>query len=323
MSKKIKKAMQYRRLGNSALMIAPLILGGNVFGWTIDEPSSFTLLDAFIAGGYNCIDTADVYARWAPGNPGGISETIIGKWSKLRGNRKNLIIATKVGKEMGKDKKGLSAKYIRQAVHDSLNRLNTDYIDLYQSHEDDGSTALEETLNAYSELIREGKVRVIGASNYSAERLSEALAVSNKNGFARYESLQPLYNLYDRDSYEKELEPICLEKKIGVISYYSLASGFLTGKYRSEKDFSKSRRGGGMNKYMNEKGYRILKALDAVSAQYNCTPASVALAWIISRKSITAPIASATNPDQLKSLIKATQITLDEQALALLTEAGI
>ena len=314
--------MQNRRLGNSELFIGPLVFGGNVFGWTIDEPTSFVLLDAFTDAGFNCIDTADVYARWAPGDRAGISETIIGKWLKQRGKREKLVIATKVGKEMGKDKKGLSAKYIREAVHDSLKRLQTDYIDLYQSHDDDLSTPLEETLAAYTELIREGKVRVIGASNYSAGRLAEALSVSRSHGFARYESLQPHYNLYDRESYEKELDALCLAENIGVISYFSLASGFLTGKYRSERDFSKSQRGGGIQKYLNPRGFRILDALDAVSASYHTAPATIALAWLLSRKSITAPIASATNTDQLKTLLQATRIQLNQEDLSLLTEAG-
>jgi aryl-alcohol dehydrogenase-like predicted oxidoreductase len=314
--------MTKRKLGNSGLQVSPLAFGGNIFGWTVDEATSFKLLDAFVEAGFNLVDTADVYSKWAPGNKGGESETIIGKWLKRGGKREQVIIATKVGSEMGPDKKGLSRRYILRAVEDSLARLQTDYIDLYQAHIDDAHTPLEETLEAFTELLRQGKVRAIGASNYSAERLSEALNVSEEHGFARYESLQPLYNLYDRAEYEAELEPLCREKGLGVIPYFSLASGFLTGKYRSEEDVSKSPRGQMVKKYLNERGFRILAALDQVAKQYNATPAKISLAWLIARPTITAPIASATNLEQLKDLIEATELKLDEASIALLNRAS-
>jgi aryl-alcohol dehydrogenase-like predicted oxidoreductase len=314
-------AMQKRKLGNSELEIAPLAFGGNVFGWTVDERASFELLDAFVAAGCNLIDTADVYSAWAPGNTGGESETIIGRWLKRAGKREDVILATKVGMEM-RGKKGLSKDYILRSAEESLSRLQTDYIDLYQSHQDDLETPLEETLEAYSELIRQGKVRVIGASNYSAERLRQSLLVSEQNGLPRYESLQPLYNLYDRAAFEAELEPLCLEQKVGVISYYSLASGFLSGKYRSESDLNKSARGGGVKKYLNERGLSILRALDEVAKRQNSTPAKCALAWLIARPSVTAPIASATSLEQLNDLIEATKLELDASSLRLLDEAS-
>jgi aryl-alcohol dehydrogenase-like predicted oxidoreductase len=314
--------MDKRRLGKSGLEVSPLCFGGNVFGWTVDEPTSFGLLDAFVAAGFDFIDTADVYSRWAPGNKGGESEAILGEWMKQRGNRDKIIIATKVGMEMGPDKKGLSKSYILSSVEDSLRRLQTDYIDLYQSHQDDPQTPLEETLEAYAQLIEQGKVRAIGASNYSAERLAQSLEVSEQRRLPRYESLQPLYNLYDRADYEKELEPICQEKGVGVISYYSLASGFLTGKYRSEEDLSKSVRGQGVKKYLNERGFRILKALDEVAAQHDSTPARIALAWLIARPGITAPIVSATSLEQLNDLIEATKLELDQSSIALLNQAS-
>lgn len=313
--------MKRRRLGNSELEIAPLAFGGNVFGWTVDEPTSFELLDAFIAAGFNLIDTADVYSTWVPGNPGGESETIIGKWLKRSGRREDVIIATKVGMEMGGEK-GLSKSYILRSAEESLSRLQTDYIDLYQSHQDDPLTPQEGTLEAYSELIRQGKVRVIGASNYSAQRLRQSLLISEKNGLPRYESLQPLYNLYDRAEFEAELEPLCLEQNIGVISYFSLASGFLSGKYRTESDLNKSARGGGVKKYLNERGLSILNALDEVAKRQETTPARVALAWLIARPSVTAPIASATSLEQLNDLIEATKLELDESSLRLLNEAS-
>ena len=309
-------------LGNSGLEVAPLAFGGNVFGWTADEPTSFALLDAFVAGGFNLIDTADVYSRWAPDHSGGESETIIGKWLKRSGKRARVIIATKVGKEMGPKSKGLSKAYILQAVESSLQRLQTDYIDLYQSHADDADTPLEETLGAYDQLIRQGKIRVIGASNYSAQRLAESLKVSEQTGYPRYECLQPLYNLYDRADYEKELEPLCREKGLGVISYFSLASGFLTGKYRSKDDLSKSARAEMVKKYLNERGFRIIEALDKVAQQHQLTPSKVALAWLIAHPGITAPIASATNLEQLNELIEATTIELDSAAIDLLNQAS-
>ena len=314
--------MKKRKLGNSGLEVAPLAFGGNVFGWTADEPTSFALLDAFVAAGFNLIDTADVYSRWVQGHRGGESETIIGKWLKRSGNRAKVIIATKVGKEMGPNSKGLSKNYIMQAVEDSLRRLQTDTIDLYQSHDDDQQTPLEETLKAYEQLIKQGKIRAIGASNYSAQRLAESLKVSEQTGLPRYESLQPLFNLYDRVDYEMELEPLCQQKGLGVISFFSLASGFLTGKYRSEDDLAKRARAGFVKKYLNERGFRILEALDRVAKQHNLTPVKVALAWLISHPSITAPIASATNLEQLNELIEATTIELDSSAIDLLNQAS-
>ncbi|HEX8139178.1 MAG TPA: aldo/keto reductase [Pyrinomonadaceae bacterium] len=314
--------MKKRRLGNSELEIATLAFGGNVFGWTADEQTSFKLLDAFVSAGFNLLDTADTYSSWAPGNQGGESETIIGRWLKRSGKRRAVILATKVGMEM-RGQKGLAKSYILRSAEDSLRRLQTDYIDLYQSHQDDPRTPLEETLEAYAELIRQGKVRAIGASNYSAQRLEEALVTSERNGLPRYESLQPLYNLYDREAFEAELEPLCLEKRVGVINYYSLASGFLSGKYRSESDLGKSARGGGVvKKYLNDRGLRILGALDAVAGRQQATPAQVALAWLIARPSVTAPIASATSLEQLDDLMKATELELDETSLRLLDEAS-
>ena len=314
--------MQKRKLGNSGLEVAPWALGGNVFGWTVSEEKAFPLLDAFIAAGFNLIDTADVYPRWVPGNQGGESEEIIGNWLKRSGKRREVIVATKVGMDMGDGKKGLSKDHILRSADDSLRRLQTDYIDLYQSHKDDPGTPLEETLAAYDQLIKQGKVRAIGASQYSAARLAEALNVSKRHGLARYESLQPLYNLYDRAVYEDELEPLCINEGIGVINFYSLGAGFLTGKYRSEDDLSKSARGGTVKKYLTERGFRIIDALDQVAAQYNSTPAQIALAWLIARPSITAPIASATSLEQLNDLIEATKLELDQPAIELLDQAS-
>jgi aryl-alcohol dehydrogenase-like predicted oxidoreductase len=302
--------MDKRRLGRSDLMVSPLCLGTNVFGWTVDEATSFTLLDAYVEAGLNFIDTADVYSTWVSGNEGGESETIIGRWLQSRGNRDRVVIATKVGSDMGGGRKGLSKTYIRSAVEASLRRLRTDYIDLYQSHRDDAATPQQETLEAYAELIEAGKVRAIGASNFSAARLREALDLSATRGLPRYESLQPKYNLYDRSAYEAELEPLCREESIGVIPYYGLASGFLTGKYRSQADFGKSVRGGGMASYLNERGMRILSALDAVAAGQRATPAQVALAWLMARPGLTAPIASATSLEQMKDLVAATRLRL-------------
>jgi aryl-alcohol dehydrogenase-like predicted oxidoreductase len=315
--------MEKRKLGNSGLEVAPLAFGGNVFGWTVDEPTSFVLLDAFVEAGFNLIDTADMYSRWVQGHSGGESETIIGKWLKRSGKRAKVIIASKVGKEMGPNSQGLSKTYILQAVEDSLRRLQTDYIDLYQSHDDDPETPLEETLEVYDQLIRQGKIRAIGASNYSAQRLAQSLEISEQTGYPRYESLQPLFNLYDRVDYEKELEPLCREKGLGVISYFSLASGFLTGKYRSKDDLSKGARGDFVKKYLNERGFRIIETLDRVAQQHNMTPVKVALAWLISHPSITAPIASATNLEQLNELIEATTIELNPSVIDLLNRASV
>lgn len=314
--------MKNRTLGGSGIDIAPLAFGGNVFGWTIDEATSFELLDTFIAAGLNLVDTADVYSKWVPGNAGGESEIILGNWMKSRGNRNRVVVATKVGMELGPDKKGLARSYIFQAVESSLKRLQTDYIDLYQSHRDDTETPLEESLGAYAELISQGKVRAIGASNYTGERLSEALAISKAHGYPRYETLQPLYNLYDRSDFESGLESVCIDNNIGVIPYFSLASGFLTGKYRSENDLTKSQRGQGNRKYLNERGFKILAALDAVSEGLNASPAQVALAWLIARPAITAPIASATKLDQLQDIIAATLLSLSTQDIELLDRAS-
>jgi aryl-alcohol dehydrogenase-like predicted oxidoreductase len=314
--------MNKRRLGRSDITIAPLALGGNVFGWTIDEKTAFSILDAFVAAGFDLIDTADAYSRWVPGNRGGESETIIGNWMKERGNRKKVVIATKVGSETAPGQQGLSRDHILRAVEGSLRRLQTDYIDLYQSHRDDPAAPIEETLAAYEQLIREGKVRAIGASNFTATRMTQSLAVSAEKGLPRYESLQPLYNLYDREEFEKTLAPLCRAQDIGVISYYGLASGFLTGKYRSVEDLSKSVRGQGVRKYLTARGLRILAALDKVAARYEVAPASVALAWVMAQPGITAPIASATSVEQLGALIKASDLQLDQQALDLLDKAS-
>jgi len=311
-----------RKLGNSGLEIAPIVFGGNVFGWTADEARSFQLLDAFVAAGFNAVDTADVYSKWVPGNKGGESETIIGKWLKRSGKRQQVIIATKVGSEMGSGKKGLSKGYIVAAVEDSLKRLQTDYIDLYQSHVDDAETPLEETLEAYAQLIQAGKVRAIGASNFNAKRIGEALQISKKKSLPRYESLQPLYNLYDRAEFEAELAPLCLREKIGVIPYFSLASGFLAGKYRSEADLANRARGSFVKKYLNERGFRILGALDDVAKTHGATPAQVALAWLLAQPSITAPIASATNSDQLGELLSAADLKVDRESLKKLNQAS-
>jgi aryl-alcohol dehydrogenase-like predicted oxidoreductase len=313
--------MKKRKLGNSGLELAPLALGGNVFGWTIDEATSFQVLDAFVAAGFNFVDTADVYSSWKPDNKGGESETILGNWMKS-GNRKKVLIATKVGMDMGTGMKGLSKDYVLRAADASLRRLQTDYIDLYQAHTDDPTVPLKETLEAFEQLFKQGKVRAIGASNYTAPRLSEALEVSRKHGLPRYESLQPLYNLYDRADYEATLEPVCRANGIGVIPYYSLASGFLTGKYRSEADLAKSARGAGAKKYLNARGLRILQALDQTAKKCNSTPAQVALAWLLTRPTITAPIASATNVAQLRELLDATNLTLDHESIELLDQAS-
>ena len=314
--------MQTRQLGRSGIHIAPLAFGGNVFGWTADEAMSFNLLDAFVEAGFNLIDTADVYSHWAPGNRGGESETIIGKWLKRSGKRDRVVIATKVGKEMGPDRKGLSASYIRQAVEDSLRRLQTDVIDLYQSHDYDPETPLEETLRAFDRLIQEGKIRAIGASNHDARQLAEALAVSVRLGLPRYACLQPLYNLYDRADFEAELEPLCRKQDLGVITYFSLASGFLTGKYRSAEDLAGRPRAEMVKKYLDARGQRILAALDAVSRERDRSPAAIALAWLVARPGVTAPIASASNLEQLQTLIEAATMELDTEAIDKLNAAS-
>jgi aryl-alcohol dehydrogenase-like predicted oxidoreductase len=315
--------MQLRPLGRSGLMTAPLAFGGNVFGWTADEAMSFRLLDAFVDAGFNLIDTADVYSRWVPGHVGGESEAIIGRWLKQSGKRDRVLIATKVGKDMGDGRTGLSPKWIRQAVDDSLRRLQTDCIDLYQSHDDDPKTPFEETLAVYDELIRAGKVRAIGASNFTAPRLAEALDVSERLGLPRYETLQPLYNLVDREPYEAELEPLIRLRGLGVINFYGLARGFLTGKYRGEADLVKSSRGAGVKQAcFNERGFRILGALDDAAAALKATPAQVALAWQMARPGITAPIASATSVAQLQELAGAASLTLSDPVIAALDRAS-
>nr|WP_316639842.1 aldo/keto reductase [uncultured Roseateles sp.] len=313
-----------RELGRSGLQVAPIAFGGNVFGWTADEATSFSLLDAFVDSGFNLIDTADVYSRWVPGHSGGESETLIGRWLQRRPSRRDqVLIATKVGKEMGPERVGLSRRWIRQAVDDSLRRLQTDRIDLYQSHDDDKGTPLEETLSAYAELIAEGKVRAIGASNYSAGRLAEALATSQRLNLPRYESLQPLYNLYDRAVYEAELEPLIRAEGVGVINFYGLAAGFLTGKYRTEADLKKSTRGAKIGAtYLNERGLRILAALDAVAQAQGVTPAAIALAWQIARPGLTAPIASATSVAQWQELAVAARLRLLPEQIAALDLAS-
>ena len=315
--------MKRRKLGNSGIEVPPLMLGGNVFGWTIDQAQSFRVLDACAAAGFDFIDTADLYSRWAPGHTGGESENILGNWMKQRGNRARIFMATKCGMEMGPGRKGLSRKYILQSADDSLRRLQTDYIDLYQSHAEDPETPLEETLGAYADLIRQGKVRAIGASNYTAERLEAALETSTRLGLPRYESLQPMYNLYDRSGYEQSLEPLCLKHGLGVIPYYALAAGFLSGKYRTEADISKSLRGAGIvKKYLNERGLRIVNVLDEVAERYQVKPAAVAVAWLIARPGITAPIASATTLEQLQDLFKAVELKLDDAAIEKLNKAS-
>jgi len=314
--------MEKRELGKSELYTAPLVFGGNVFGWTVKGNDTAILLDAFLDAGFNTIDTADVYSRWVEGNKGGESETEIGKWLKESGKRDQVIIATKVGSEMDSDKKGLKKDYIIKAAEDSLKRLQTDYIDLYQTHYDDPSTPVEETLRAYDQLVQEGKVRAIGTSNMSVERLHESLKVSVEKGLISYQTLQPEYNLFDREKYETTYEPFLKDKNIGVISYFSLASGFLSGKYRSAKDLQESSRAGMVKKYLNERGSRILKALDEAAAQYNVSQSAIALAWLIARPSVTAAIVSATNLDQLKEFAKAANLKLSEETIAALNAAS-
>ncbi|NII72683.1 aryl-alcohol dehydrogenase-like predicted oxidoreductase [Dyella sp. SG562] len=313
--------MQHRRLGRSDLSIAPLAFGGNVFGWSVDEKRSFELLDQFVDAGFNLIDTADVYSAWAPGNRGGESETIIGKWLKQSGKRDRVVIATKVAKWV--EHRGLSPMNIQQAVEGSLKRLQTDHIDLYQAHEDDASVPLHETLGAFGRLIEQGKVRAIGASNYNADRFAEALEVSARHNLPRYESLQPEYNLVARDGYEQALEPLVLKEQVGVINYYALASGFLSGKYRSEADLGKSAaRAGAVQKFLNPRGFGVLAALDDVAKAHRATPSQVALAWLMARPGITAPIASATNADQLNELLGAVRVQLSADEVAQLDLAS-
>jgi aryl-alcohol dehydrogenase-like predicted oxidoreductase len=315
--------MDYRTLGRSALKVSPLCFGGNVFGWTADEKTSFSLLDAWLDAGFNFVDTADVYSRWVPGHTGGESETVIGRWLKQGGRRDRVVIATKVGMDMGEGRIGLKPQRIREAVEQSLRRLQVDCIDLYQAHKDDESTPMEETLDTFAALIRAGKVRAIGASNFSAARLAQALEVSKSRGLPRYESLQPLYNLYDRAEFEAELQPLCVREQVSVINYYALASGFLTGKYRSQEDAAKSARGGMVvKKYLNERGQRILAALDAAAKATGCKPGQVAIAWLLAQPGVTAPIASATSLPQLQELAQAAQLKLDPAIVDSLNRAS-
>lgn len=311
--------MSKRTLGNSGIAVEPLTLGGNVFGWSADEATSFAVLDAFVGEGLNFIDTADTYSGWVPGNQGGESETIIGKWLKRRGKRDDVVIGTKVAK--WSRHKGLSATNIAAAADESLHRLGVDCIDVYYAHEDDPSVPLEETLGAFARLIEAGKVRTIGASNYGAARLAAALDVGGKNGLPRYEVLQPEYNLVSREGYEAGLEPLARRENIGVVPYYALASGFLTGKYRSEADLHKSAaRGGAVRKFLNPRGLRILAALDDVATRHRATPAQVALAWLIARPGIAAPIASATSASQVKEIAGGTRLALSAEDIKALDQ---
>lgn len=316
--------MQTRKLGRSDLNVATLGLGGNVFGWTIGETTSFAVLDAYVAEGGNFIDTADVFTTWVTGHTGGESESILGKWLRQRGNREQVIIATKVGNQMhhDADAQGLSRRYIFQAVEESLQRLQTDYIDLYQAHSDDAKTPLEETLAAFADLVQQGKVRAVGVSNHTAKRVREALKISEQSGFMRYESLQPHYNLIHRQEYEPELEQLCREQELGVIPYYALASGFLSGKYRRQNSPPDSPRAQEIQKrYLNDQGFSLLEHIDSVAAAYNATPAQVSLAWLMARPGITAPIASATSVEQLQELMGAVKLQLDQASIEALNSA--
>jgi aryl-alcohol dehydrogenase-like predicted oxidoreductase len=314
--------LQKRRLGRTDLAIAPLVLGGNVFGWTADEKTSFDILDRFVDAGLNAVDTADSYSRWVPGHKGGESETIIGDWMKSRGNRDKVIVITKVGSDMGQGKKDLSAGYIAKAVEDSLKRLQVDAIDLYLSHWPDDTVPYDETLGAYQRLIEQGKIRWCGASNLDAGQLEASLRVASQKKLPRYEVLQPEYNLYDRAGFDGPLRDLCIVEEIGVITYFGLAKGFLSGKYRSKADLGKSPRGGGVAKYLDARGQRILTALDAVSARHSATQAEVALAWVIARPGVTAPISSATTAEQADSLIRAVSLKLSVEDIAELDKAS-
>jgi aryl-alcohol dehydrogenase-like predicted oxidoreductase len=311
-----------RKLGHSNLQVVPLMLGGNVFGWTVDAATSFSILDAFTDAGFNFIDTADVYSRWKPGNHGGESETIIGQWLARSGKRDDVILATKVGMDMGDGKKGLSRNYIIKAAEDSLRRLQTDYIDLYQSHIDDPSTPIDETLEAYQQLIQQGKVRLIGASNFTAPRLREAAEIAKRENLPVYQTLQPEYNLYDRQDFEANLQSVARELGLDVIPYFSLASGFLTGKYKTKKDAKGANRESRVEKYFDERGMRILKALDEVSRETGAAQATVALAWLLAQPTILAPIASATGTRQLEALLAAPTLKLSPEALEKLNRAS-
>jgi aryl-alcohol dehydrogenase-like predicted oxidoreductase len=312
--------MNRRPLGRSELVIEPLVLGGNVFGWTVDEKAGFDILDAFVDEGFSAIDTAEGYPNWVPGNPPGMSETIIGKWLKARGGRDKVHIITKVNS--GRDPNGLSADAIRAGIDASLKRLQTDYVDLYFSHWPAEQSSHEETLEAYDLLIRAGKVRVIGASNYDAAQMKEAQDTAIVKSLQRYEVTQPLYNLYDREQFEA-LRPFLLENEVGAITYFSLAAGFLTGKYRSKADLGKSARGGKAESYLNDKGLAILAALDAAGKELGASPSEVALAWLVAQPGVSAPIASATSIDQVKSLARGVRLTLSDEANQSLTDAGV
>jgi aryl-alcohol dehydrogenase-like predicted oxidoreductase len=315
--------METRKLGTTNLQVAPLMLGGNVFGWTIDAETSFRILDAFVDAGFNFIDTADVYSAWKPGNAGGgQSETILGQWFARSGKRDKVVLATKVGMDLGDGKKGLSRDYIIQAAEASLKRLQTDHIDLYQSHTDDQTVPLEETLSAYRALIEQGKVTIIGASNYKAGRLREAVELSKRESLPTYQTLQPEYNLYDRQDFEQNLQPVAQELCLGVVPYFSLASGFLTGKYKSKADTEGKNRGSRVTKYFDDRGMKILKALDELSAETGAAQATIALAWLLAQPTILAPIASATSTDQLQALLAAPNLTLTEAQLQTLTQAS-
>jgi aryl-alcohol dehydrogenase-like predicted oxidoreductase len=314
--------LETRRLGRTDLTIAPLVFGGNVFGWTADEKTSFDMLDRFVDAGFNAIDTANSYSRWVPGHKGGESETIIGNWMKARRNRDRIVLITKVGSDMGQGKKDLSAAHIGEAIEASLKRLQTDMVDLYLSHWPDPTVSHEETLGAYQKLIAAGKVRFIGASNLDAGQMRAALDVARLRDLPRYQVLQPGYNLYDRAEFEGPLRDLCVAENLGVISYYSLAKGFLSGKYRSRDDLGKSARGSGVQEYLNPRGMRILAALDTVAARHKAVPAEVALAWVMARPGITAPIASATNLDQVESLIRAASLKLAADDMAELEKAS-
>jgi aryl-alcohol dehydrogenase-like predicted oxidoreductase len=315
-------SMQQRPLGRSHLATLPLALGGNVFGWTTDEKTAFEVLDHFVGAGFSLVDTADVYSKWVPGNVGGESETIIGNWLQSRGQRSRVLVATKVGAEAGPGRKGLSVQHIKSAVEDSLRRLRTDYIDLYQAHYADPEVGFDETLRAFGDLIAAGKVRAIGVSNHDVTRLGAALEISRTHALPRYETLQPLYNLYDRQDFEQKLAPVCRAQGLGVINYYSLASGFLTGKYRTEQDIRASARQRSNRKYMTDRGFRILEALDAVAARTGAKLAQIAIAWLIAQPDVTAPIVSATSVRQLEELIAAARLSLDADAIALLNHAS-
>ncbi|WP_160007312.1 aldo/keto reductase [Rhizobium sp. 18055] len=315
--------MEMRRLGKTGLSVAPIVFGGNVFGWTADEKTSFGILDAFFDAGFNTIDTADVYSAWVPGNKGGDSEEIIGKWLKQgKISRDKAVVITKVGSEMGPGKKGLKEQYILQAVEASLKRLQTDYIDLYLSHWPDPETPHEETLGAFAKLKQQGKIRAIGCSNLDASQLQASFDAAEKAGLPRYDVIQPEYNLYDRATFEGPLADLCVKEDIGVINYYSLASGFLSGKYRSKADTEGKARGGKAAGYLDDKGLKILAALDTVSAETGAKPAEISLAWLLRKKAVTAPIASATSLSQLESLTKSASLTLSDDAMALLDKAG-